>query len=423
MPAPWRTMARWGWFLIAAPSAAALFLSAAPRYRQLSTVSENPMTIAGQLLPGEADALADLGITPQSYGLYFTGLELIVGLVFVGIGAYIFLGRSQGRVSWLFSMAMTTFGLIASPMTTGLAASNPGWDALILVLRNVGFANIVVGFMVFPDGRFFPRWTRWLAVILILYLLASLALPALRIIPSLAISGQSQLVLAGWAMFWFVFAAGVQVYRYRAYLNQVARQQAKWVVLGLATCMGLSAISAGLMALLYLTHQPLQIVLASRLVAFSVVLITEVFLGVSVAMAILRHRLWDIDLIIRRTLAYTLISGILAGVYFTTVIILQTGFNLLTGQDSPLAVALSTLAIAALFNPLRGRIQRLLARRFDRHAYDARQALEKFGASMQHEVDLNQILGSLGTVLSESLGPEQVSIWLMQLEKGESENA
>lgn len=411
-PRRWRWVARAVWLLIAAPTVAVLLMSAGPRYQQLATVSENAETIAGQLLPAEAAALADLGMTPRGYGLYFTGLELIVGLVLVTIGTYIFLGRSQELVVWLFSIMLVTFGLTSSPLAVPLGAADPVWAGLILILRTLGFAFIITGFLIFPDGRFSPRWTRWAAVFWTVFLLASLMIPAFRIPSSLAFSGTAHILLIIWAMSWLILVASIQVYRYRTHLTIEQRQQTKWVVFGLAFSMGFSSLAAGLMVLLYLVRQPLQVVIGARLVAFSVILVAGVFLGISIAMAVLRHRLWDIDLIIRRTLAFTLISAILAAVYFGTVVVLQAGFNALTGQDSPLAVALSTLAIAGLFNPIRNGIQRTIALRFDRRSYDVEQALEGFGESMRHQVDLNQILGSLGAVLVESLGPESVSLWL-----------
>lgn len=412
VPDGWRAPLHAAWLIVAGLSVVVLISSAEPRYRQLATVAGHAVVTAGQLLPEQSAALAQLGLTSAGYATYFTVLEFAIGMLFVTIGAFIFLRRRGERISLLFSLCLVTFGLISSPLPTALAASSPLWGALVLTLRIVGFASIVLAFLTFPDGRFVPAWTRWFAGLWILSLLISIPLPAARIPSSLAIYDARQALLILWAMFWFLFVAGIQVYRYRERSTPEQRQQTKWVVLGLSIAMGLATAASLLLVLLYMLHSPLRILMVARVLAFSVVLITGLFLGVAVAMAVIRHRLWEIDIIIRRTLAYTMISTIMAGVYLVLVVILQALFHALTGQNPSLAVALATMAIAALFNPLRSRIQRMIARRFNRHAYDATQALERFGQSMRHEVDLHQIVSALGTVLGGSMGPEQVSLWL-----------
>jgi hypothetical protein len=142
---------------------------------------------------------------------------------------------------------------------------------------------------------------------------------------------------------------------------------------------------------------------------------------ISVGIAIVRYRLYEIDTLINRTLVYGALTAILAALYFGGIVVLQRVFIALTGEQSTLAVVASTLLIAALFNPLRRRIQGFIDRRFYRSKYNARKTLEAFSAKLREETDLDALSNDLVGMVRETMQPAHVYLWLRSdvLPKGE----
>ena len=186
--------------------------------------------------------------------------------------------------------------------------------------------------------------------------------------------------------------------------DQVSRAQLRWAVGGLL---------GGL--LLILLGYPGEFGLVSGTTKTILNAISEqasTLIGVCLAIAILRYRLFDIDLIIRRTVTYSIITILLTGVYFGVVTLLQNAFVSVMGQESPLAMVISTLAIAALFTPLRKRVQNFVDRRFYRQKYDAERTLEQFSETMRDEVDLDRMTVELVEAVEVTMQPEHVVLWL-----------
>jgi hypothetical protein len=202
------------------------------------------------------------------------------------------------------------------------------------------------------------------------------------------------------AMFWLLFVLR-QVLSWRR-AGGMRRQQLKWLMAGAAMTMACTALVAIVSTLDTGTVSP------AIQEAFSLATIGIAALPVSIGVAILKYRLYDIDRIISRTLAYAILTGLLVGLY-AGLVLLATRVLPVSG---PVAVAGSTLAVAALFNPLRHRVQRVVDRRFNRARYDADQTVGGFAARLQDATDLEAVQGDLLAVVHQALAPAQVSMWL-----------
>jgi hypothetical protein len=207
-----------------------------------------------------------------------------------------------------------------------------------------------------------------------------------------------------------------QVYRYQRVSSPTQRDQTKWVVCGFAAWFLLMLVLGGLYIILIgrPSSQPdlpwLSYVVVSRVVGWVGL---SLLVPLSIGVAILRHHLFDIDVIINRTLVYSALAGALVLVYWGSVVLLQALFRVLTGQgSSELTIVASTLAIAALFTPLRHRIQAFIDRRFYRRTYDAAQVLAAFSARLREETDLDRLAEDVLAVVQETMQPTQVWLWL-----------
>jgi MFS family permease len=273
--------------------------------------------------------------------------------------------------------------------------------------------------LLFPDGR--PpsprwRWALWVGVGMIIFLF-------IRILFSLTLS---QLENEEWIMTnpigflpadleffllpWVValilltlICAAALIVRYRR-SRGVEREQIKWLF-----------YATGLFTVVYISGFYFSESWTNVRNIFNVFfLFAIVSIPVAIAIAILRFRLYDIDIIIRRTLVYGALTALLALVYFGSILLLQTLFTAVSGQQSAVAIVISTLVIAALFNPLRRRVQDFIDRRFFRRKYDATQTLEQFAITARDEVNLDALNAELVRVVEETMRPERVTLWLKE---------
>jgi len=353
-------------------------------------------------------ALQNIGLSIDLYVAYVLALDVLVALGFCAIGAVLFWRRSREQGPLFISLALVLFGL-TWPGTFESAQRHPVWGDLASFLISLGLPALVVTLFVFPDGRFVPRWTRWVAVFAAAQPLLHLFFPHSPLVqPPQPVS---VVVFVGlWALCLFA-----QVYRYRRVSGRVQRQQTKWLVFGVGALVAAFIAFSVPLAFFPRLGQPgalsLYYDLASRTVVGSLAFLLIPF---SIGVAILRYRLYEIDLIINRTLVYVSLTVTLALLYFGSVSATQAIFRSLTGQQEQpqLAIVVSTLLIAALFNPLRYRIQSFIDRSFYRRKYDAQKTLEAFSTKLREETDLEALNEDLVGVVRETMQPAHVSLWL-----------
>jgi len=361
----------------------------------------------GQATPEGVRALQEVGLSVRSYAISNVVIDKVFQLVWFTVGALIFWRRSDERVALLTSLFLVTFGTVAVDPTAAnsLASSQTAWWLPVRGVEIVGNVCSVLFFLLFPGGRFVPRWTLWLAVAFIAFQSSSSLFAGLYS-SSPVLETFSYLVFLGIV----VTLVWSQVYRYRRVSSPEQRRQTKWVVFG--TTLGVAGTSfCKLPVDLSLVGGDTPFLLLALEIGFT---LSFLLLPFSIGVAMVRSRLFDVDVLINRTLVYAILSATLAGVYFGGIVLLQRVFAGLTGQEKlpQLAIVVSTLAIAALFDPLRRRIQSFIDRRFYRKKYDARKTLEGFSAKLRNETDLDALSEDLVATVRGTVQPTHVSLWL-----------
>jgi hypothetical protein len=379
------------------------------------------------LVAGEAALLSRTYFTPIELSWGFRGFGLPIPLTFATVGILIAARWPRHRIGWLFLASgfgfavqglAEEYAIFALQAYPGLA---PGGELAAWIdnwswIPSAGAAVAVL--VLFPDGRLLsPRWRLAAACLLggaagttILYLWQSGPMrSSLPIDNPFAIDAPwvGAVGVAGFVALavGLVLALAAVVWRLRR-AGGVEREQMKWLFYA-ASLLPL-VVGVGLLAQLPAFSAVPGVALASQIVTLAALLAIPIAMGI----AILRHRLYDIDVLINRTLVYGLLTVLLALAYLGSVVVFQAVFRAFSGERSQLAVVGSTLAIAALFSPLRRRVQDFIDRRFYRRKYDAAQALAEFAAAARDETDLDTLAARLVGVVDETVQPKSVSLWL-----------
>jgi serine phosphatase RsbU (regulator of sigma subunit) len=267
---------------------------------------------------------------------------------------------------------------------------------------------LILFFYLFPDGRFVPRWTRYAAAFVVLHAIVWIAWPGSVFDPttwSTVAEGILVALVVGSGL-------GAQSYRYWVVSSPAQRQQTKLVVFAILVAAGATlllsvfnpALGTGLGNLKLVTP---QIEALYNLIVIAILGLAMLLFPLSIGVSVLRYRLWDIDILINRTLVYGTLTGILGAAYFGIVALVGS-----FASRSYITIAAATLSVALLFQPVRRRIQEFIDRSFYRQRYDAAKTLEAFTARLRQEIDLQSIAAEMIAVVEETMYPQGVSLWI-----------
>ncbi len=362
------------------------------------------------------------------------GTFAILTVSFSVVGALIASHRPENSIGWIFLAVGFFYGLLSAGDEYAIYAllTNPGslplgaeasWLGQWVWAPGLGLVLVFLP-LLFPDGH--PPSYRWrpvawlgglsigLAVVSSMILLWPERGPALvtgdespsHVVDVILLFALPLMLLAGLGA---VISLLVRFRRARG----DERQQIKWFASAAALTFVWILVSEVFEELISIEGGVPEAILAFTSASASLVIPS---IPIATGIAILRYRLYDIDILINRTLVYGSLTAMLVSLYFVGIVVLQRVFVLLTGEQSTLAVVASTLSIAALFNPLRRRIQSFIDRRFYRRKYDARKTLEAFSATLRSETDLDRLGEHLAGVVGETMRPAHVSLWLRSSE-------
>jgi len=349
--------------------------------------------------PEFLDVVSRVGLSPVAAA--WLGFVLPTALALT-VAAAIRRGRPNDPAALLFGLSVVSLYLIVAGVGTALSTVVPSPVARLVDVLAV--ILLVFGLYLFPNGRFVPRWTRWPAFAMAA---ATIAFPdligAARAIgtntPGTFSQGITNLASAATVMMLATWLPA-QIYRYRRHSTPLERLQTRWIIFGF-----------GLILLGSIIAIPFRAIgIPSAWVAWPLLLaaVGSFVLPVAAGLAVLRYRLYEIDRIISRTVTYAIVAGLLATVYVAAVYAITR----LVPATGDLAVAGSTLAVAALFNPIRRRVQQVVDRRFNRSRYDAALLIDSFASRVRSGAELGEVLTDLQRVLFHTVEPTSTIIWV-----------
>lgn len=341
-------------------------------------------------------------------------LLIIATSIWFAVSGVLLWSKPANRVVVLFSLGIMLIGgiFLAPHYVTLLAGHSWFWELILQAIVTLGQSALLL-FYLFPDGHFAPRWTRVLALGWILVSLDQNLPSFIDIGPfspwysSFSLSIYRIVEVAFYGTFMFSL-----LYRYRHMSSPVQRQQTRWVIFAFFIILVVASIAnLGVDTIPYYFPAlalPSQV---AREVRSLTNWLVPVLAPIAMGIALLRYRLWAIDLLINRALVYGLLTGSLAVVYAGVILMLQTLLSGFTSGNT-LALVASTLVIASLFLPLRRRIQTIIDHRFYRRKYNAARTIEAFSETLRGEIDLNALSEQLVAVVQETMQPAHVSLWL-----------
>jgi signal transduction histidine kinase len=361
--------------------------------------------------PVEVSVLVNLGLSPEFFAAYGIALELILALVFIVVAILIFWQKSSDRQALFVSFALLLFGTATQTFAlSALVAAHPAWGFIVDSLHFLGSASFSLFLFIFPDGRFVPRWTRWVTLVWIAWLFPRYWFPDWP--PSGSAIWLAWLNLVVWlvALGTVVYT---QVYRYRRVSNRVQRQQSKWVVFGIA--LGLAAFLTVNIVVSAIAPVPTSAgELTTLMVGAALMNSALLLIPLSIGIAVLRYHLFDIDILINRTLVYGVLTVSVVGIYVLVVGYLGVLFRTAGGQGQLAISILATGLVALLFQPLRDRLQRGINRLMYGERDDPYAVLSRLGQRLEAALAPEAVLPTIVDTVKESLKLPFTAITLKQ---------
>jgi hypothetical protein len=351
---PWLTAIRWIW-IVTAVAGVSLYIAAIPyRYNALNPDCQaRPCSPEDQLQVSE---IRRVGLSGAFVAWYFIVVDTFATVIYALTGALIFWRRSDDRVALFVSFMLLANGLTFGPEIFYLVQAIPALLPVFVPLQIAGYGFLIVFAFIFPDGRFVPRWTRWLALVF-------LAGQAFMLIRDGSIAYGSSPLYFGYLLAGDAIGVGAQIYRYRRVSTPAQRQQTKWVMLGgagMLTLIFVGIFPSFFNPALLVSDLPYRMM---RVPLFGA--LPSILLPIAIMFSMLRYRLWDVDFIINRSLVYGALSAVLALVFFGGFFALRAIFeSVLGGRQSTIAIAAATAIVVLLFNPVRRRVRGFVDRRF-----------------------------------------------------------
>jgi serine phosphatase RsbU (regulator of sigma subunit) len=412
------SLLRFGWGLISALTlilALRAFLEVAGRESLDQLFRVGAYSLESAIVRG----LTDVGVSRDLLIQADIGFRFVSFLAFSVTGAFMFLRRSDDWMTGLSSLMLITVG--ASWFAPAGALEGSFWTHLAQLVgatepwapefgRSVAGMSLLLFSFLIPDGRFVPRWTKWVAAVVGLHVLLWTLLPG----SVLDVRTWPDVGGAIWVGTLIVTTLSAQVYRLLFVSEKSVREQTQLVVGALATIAVTPALlfivnpelGAGLPSLSIRTP---ELEAAYSVIVLLILMVALLLLPGSIAFSILRYRLWGFDIIVNRTLVYGTLTAVLGAGYFTIVAVVSS-----VAGRSYITVATATLLVAVLFQPLRRRLQDVIDRRFYRSKYDAARALNTFSARLRQEIDLETLAREVLGVVQAAMQPRDLSLWTVE---------
>jgi signal transduction histidine kinase len=359
-----------------------------------------------QLQPVEVNALSQIGWTLEWYALFQLSLEFMYLVIFSVIGGviYVKLVWQREQQAWyglLATFALISLGTILLAETSMSARTvGPGWHALYDFLKASSHVAFLTFCLLFPSGRFAPRWVRWSMIPLLLWMAAWLMTSLPNLDPAEPVGIQLSLLM-------LALIVGAQVYRYRRVSTTVQRQQTKWFVFGFGIVF--AAVFLWMIISVALPFPPGPERVLSNLVGQGFLSLFPVAFVVCIAISLLRYRLWDIDILINRTLVYGALTVTVVALY----VLIVAGSSLLFHNENNLIASLAaTGVIAVFFQPLRERLQRGVNRWLYGERDDPAGVLTRLTSRLESTGSGDSLLAVLVETIASSLKLPYVALWL-----------